>query len=560
MTDRVLLGFEVGTGERVEIPIAHTFVTGQTQLSGKTTTLRAIVERSQRRALAFVTKRGEVLPGRRIPPYLPREGEQAIHWRLVETILASALGQRNMKWERIWLINAVKRPKVAKSLQDVHQNVRALQAKASGKTAETYELIAEYLDLVLPEMRELAAADRLELHDGLNVMDLAGVGQQLQALVIRASLEHINAHESDVLTVLPEAWEFAPRQTNTPAKDQVIAMARKGAAPKVRNYLLVDSQDIAGVDTVVRQACSVWVIGVQRELNELGRALKQIHGIKRPKLDDVAQLEVGEFFACWGRHAVKTYVMPSGVSELEAREYALGQRAIRPRPPTAPPLTVEMKRRPTAMTEATLTDFAARGLRAQKAVDVIIDAHNRKAKGSEDDVNPAQEKKLDVALDGITRLVKAFEHGITVEVPAPPPLAKDGPVPRAAADMPDRELEDLYQQIRRRLLEDVASDPQILEVLVRQPEIRVKVERHTIEVDGDTLQGRLALLLHEGFLDQAKEAGTIFAELQRRGFKTAFPNVSKELQELARMGFVTRSNKWYTAVPAMKSNIVAETL
>jgi hypothetical protein len=44
---------------------------------------------SGRRALAFVTKRGEDFDGRRIRPYLPREGDQPIHWRLVETILAS---------------------------------------------------------------------------------------------------------------------------------------------------------------------------------------------------------------------------------------------------------------------------------------------------------------------------------------------------------------------------------------------------------------------------------------------------------------------------------------
>ncbi len=41
----VHLGFEVGSGAPVEIPLAHTFVSGQTQLSGKTTTLRAIVAR-----------------------------------------------------------------------------------------------------------------------------------------------------------------------------------------------------------------------------------------------------------------------------------------------------------------------------------------------------------------------------------------------------------------------------------------------------------------------------------------------------------------------------------
>src|SRR4051812_23746864 len=112
------LGYEVGTGEPVSIPLAHTFVTGQTQLSGKTTTLRAIVVRSNCRALAFVTKRGEQFEGRRIAPFLPREGEQPIHWRLVETILASALGQRAMKYERYWLINA---SKGARSLADVRR-------------------------------------------------------------------------------------------------------------------------------------------------------------------------------------------------------------------------------------------------------------------------------------------------------------------------------------------------------------------------------------------------------------------------------------------------------
>jgi hypothetical protein len=248
----VLAGYEIGTGNPVEIPLAHTFVTGQTQQSGKTTTLRALVMRSGRRALAFVTKRGEEFEGRRIRPYLPREGNQPIHWRLVETILASALGQRNMKYERYWIVNAAKN---ARSLEDVRSNVRRLQAKAKHTTAETYELIGEYLDLVLPEMRELNAADKLELQPGLNVIDVAGHSQQLQAMVIRACLEHINAHEENVLTVFPEAWEFAPRGRVTPASSEAVNMARKGAG--IHNFLLCDSQDIAGVDTTVRQAASV---------------------------------------------------------------------------------------------------------------------------------------------------------------------------------------------------------------------------------------------------------------------------------------------------------------
>jgi hypothetical protein len=55
----VPLGFVVGSGDAVAIPIRHMCVTGQTQEAGKTTTLEALIGRSQLRALTFVTKRGE---------------------------------------------------------------------------------------------------------------------------------------------------------------------------------------------------------------------------------------------------------------------------------------------------------------------------------------------------------------------------------------------------------------------------------------------------------------------------------------------------------------------
>lgn len=66
MTPRsVHLGFEVTDGQmrpslaRVDIPIRHMAVTGQTQESGKTTTVEALITRSGLPAIAFLTKRGE---------------------------------------------------------------------------------------------------------------------------------------------------------------------------------------------------------------------------------------------------------------------------------------------------------------------------------------------------------------------------------------------------------------------------------------------------------------------------------------------------------------------
>lgn len=554
---KVHLGFEVGTGQPVEIPLAHTFVTGQTQLSGKTTALRAIVERSRQRALAFITKRGEAFEGQAIAPYLPREGDRPIPWRLVESILASALGQRAMKYERLWIVNAAKG---ARSLHDVRANVTRLQARGKGASADMYMLLGEYLDLVLPEMRQLAAADTLDLQPGLNVMDLSGVGLQLQALVIRAALERINQHETGVLTVFPEAWEFAPRGRSAPAKDEAIAMARKGAV--LGNYLLCDSQDLAGVDTVVRQAASVWLLGVQRELNELKRTIQMIPaGVKRPKPEDVAQLELGQFYACWGRHAIKVYVQPAWMNPAQARQVADGSLDVAIAAKLSPPVGkhtfpdhIDRHGRGhwIPRKEAEVNHAEAQTLRDENARLVRENADLR-----------ARMERLEAGADrhdrGRAPARAADREPAAARDRAPDLAAASGPSAAGAAAIPLNGIEAAYTQLLARLVNDAAKDPILLHVIAARPELKVSVKRQVIDVDGETLRGRIARLMAAGFFEgEAQTTSTVLGELQRRGFTTAPPNVSKELGELTRMGFLTRDNKWYRGVPEMKVNILED--
>ena len=59
MKTQILLGYEQKTGEEIYIKPSHMIVTGITQLSGKTTTLEALIKRSGFKAIAFKTKIGE---------------------------------------------------------------------------------------------------------------------------------------------------------------------------------------------------------------------------------------------------------------------------------------------------------------------------------------------------------------------------------------------------------------------------------------------------------------------------------------------------------------------
>lgn len=83
------LGFEFDTGHAIKIPVRHMAVIGQTQLSGKTTTMEALIERSRLRAIAFITKRGEgsFQSGVATPAFFQERAD----WEFIESILESTI-------------------------------------------------------------------------------------------------------------------------------------------------------------------------------------------------------------------------------------------------------------------------------------------------------------------------------------------------------------------------------------------------------------------------------------------------------------------------------------
>lgn len=321
MTDPTIhLGYEVGTGEPVAIPIRHMAVTGQTQESGKTTTLEALISRSELRAVAFITKRaeGSFRGGRRIPPYFRERAD----WRFVSAVLEATLRER-VKWERSWIMRACKG---AGTLADVHDNVRALMAKAKGLSADVYLTLDEYLQVVVPQVTRLPYTDKLSLAPGLNIMDLGAYTSELQALVIRSVLEWVYERERDTVVIIPEAWEFIPQRRGSPVLLAAEELIRKGAG--LRNYMWLDSQDLAGVNVAIRKSVVVWLLGVQREENEVKRTLAYIPNVPKPKVDDVMRLGKGQFFACWGSEVRRVYVQPEWMDEKDAQAIARGETTV----------------------------------------------------------------------------------------------------------------------------------------------------------------------------------------------------------------------------------------
>lgn len=515
-TPLIRLGYVVGSGAPVEIPLKHMAVTGQTQESGKTTTLEALVERSGATALAFVTKRGERAfdRGRRVQPYFRDRAD----WQFVTSIIDATLAEKN-KFLRPWIMKICR---TTRSLADVQREVRAaLRAARPGTITEgVYTQLDAYLDLIVPEIRRTPLATTLDLRPGLNVMDISAAPTPMQMLFVQSALDWVNEHAQNTVVVIPEAWEFIPEGKGSPVKASAVALVRKGAG--IGNHIWVDSQDMAGVDKVILRGCAVWLIGVQREANEIKRSLANIPAsIKRPTAAAVATLERGQFYACWSTHSVKTYVQPAWMDADDARAIAQGDERMRDLAAAFAPKTPAH----TDTEDNTVNESEARELRAEN-------------------------ERLRRRLETLERTQRGAESSNS-------PAAADAP----SSGHPRREMRDaetpasadaLYQEFKTRIL----AEPAVLRVLAEKKEITVQVTRETVEMNASTWLGRTAALLAEGFFDTPKKSSVVFKEGQRRGATGVAPRADEACKKLLAMGFLTREEDGYLAVPGMKVNIV----
>lgn len=583
----VRLGFAVGSGEPVDLPIRHMCVTGQTQESGKTTTLEALVARAGVRALTFVTKPGEAAFAKathEIGPYFREQTEQ--RWRFVSAILEAHLGER-LKFERNWISRAAEG---TKTLEQVRANAWRLAETSKGPmNQDQFRMLGVYLDELVPAIAAVRWASKLELRAGVNVMHLAELPGALRQLAIRAALEWVLTKERDVVVVIPEAWQFIPESRNTPAKLAAAEFIRQGAG--LRNYLWLDSQDIGGISKELLRSVPVWLVGVQREKNEITRTLDNIPRSARPSADEVMQLELGQFVACWGKHAIRTYVQPAWLPESHARRIARGEEHVddeyvQEAPPRAgrsrestrgagrthrdadrTPAVSDQHDQPASRpggglepVGAILTRFVQGGQRAANAAIAAA------TKGGESEMNAQQEQllhsvvgKVDVLVDTMGKLVRAMER-------QPPQPSRAAAAPATPAEgsrraySPDetRDTEALYQAIKTRLIEELPKDPRVMELVVSQPELRVKVKRDVVTVDGNGLTGRLARLLLDGFFDTPKSGNAARVEMGARGWSHDPRSVYRACDDLTAKGFLRKSGDGYQVVEVMKRNVVEE--
>jgi DNA-binding transcriptional ArsR family regulator len=565
----VLLGYEVGSGHPVTVPFKHTVITGQSQEAGKTTATEALISRSGMKALAFITKRGEggFKNSHRIDPYFFEQAD----WKFVASVLEAHRGEK-LKFERAWIIRA---SKGATTLKGVQRNVKALMEKAKGMSADVYLTLDAYLADVVPQIDKVKWANKVELNPGINVMDLTHINIDMQHLVIKSSLDWVLEHEENTIVIVPEAWKFIPEGRGTPVKLSAEAFIRQGAG--LKNYLWIDSQDIAGVEKIILKSVPLWILGVQREENEVKRTLKEIPaGIKRPKSENIAHLELGQFYACWGKNVHHTYVRPAWMEDDDAIKIALGKIPVYENP--------DLELETQAWDQGADEDYAkAIGriepigiLENEPSTEPVSIGIERKSwsklldEMEQDTADIDYVKDMDMEItreymekttELLERLVGLMEnHGTFHDAPDGQKIPqKTGTIlSDNGQGSSQREKMDLDTEnaLFERFVKKLAQNKALLKLSVSVPEIEIETVRPVIQMSDTNLQGWLVTLISKGFFDQGATGSAAYTELIRLGRKVAKPGVYGAMDKLAEMGIVTKEsdggNKLYRKVENLK--------
>lgn len=319
----IKLGYEVGTGTPIFIRPSHLIVTGITQLSGKTTTLEALIKRSGLKAIVFKTKIGEKSfnEGIEIPPFFRDRSDYEFVKSLIE-----AYSKEKLFIEKGTLMRLCKG---SASLLEIKKKVdEALLGKLRSFEMEIHTRLQHYLENLIPQIQYANLSKTLLVHEGINIMNLERFSEEVQSLIIQSVSDEVLKTMNNVIIVIPEAWKFLPQKYNNPCKRSVEAFIRQGATNN--NFIWIDSQDMAGVDKIPLKQISTWILGYQSERNEVKHTLDQISLPKKskPTEDQIMTLKKGHFYLSSYDGVKSVYVQPSWLDNETTIKVALGEISI----------------------------------------------------------------------------------------------------------------------------------------------------------------------------------------------------------------------------------------
>ena len=325
MNQTLFVGFEHKSGDEVKVPIFHTLVTGQTQLSGKTTCLKTFAKQLSEldyKVLIFDTKENKEDYenfGEEIPVSLRESTDALVLLPLLESVFRRRLptGYYSVLCD---ITGGTKTfEEVIKKAKEKEKTARSGWVQGACRTL--YDLLERLQD----QLSKVETVPHLELPYEINRMVLNQFPQASQQLFVRNAFEDIlHIHNIRTIPMLDEAYKFIPQKWSSacakPIQDAITQTAGTDT------YVYLSTQFLAPTNKDPLKACAVRLLGTQDHSTEARHTLDLIPFKGICTVDDIMTLPLGHYIVTTKKFAKLTYFLPLGVPTSIGKEVALGKK------------------------------------------------------------------------------------------------------------------------------------------------------------------------------------------------------------------------------------------
>lgn len=524
------LGYQLKTGEPVEIPVTHTFVAATTG-RGKSVTAEALIRRAKEQGLRVV-----VVDPKDPPDYLDIGEEHPIVIKGISDPLTikRLLESSSKLWLRRELPELIQVCRQGDTWTSVLAKVRERkEGKLHPIVKERLEVLELLLSRLVDEMKALKISQHLQLSSQVMRISLQHLSVGLQQLCVKDLAEQLLEKHTDVILFIDEFHRFVPRGTPSACRDALVRLIQEGRAKKV--WLWGCNQTITTVDEQVRKQMQLWITGGQTEMNEADRVLDQLLPPLRLSRQDVYTLDVGQFIVndFLKGEAVLAYVQPAWLPDEPAKRIALGQLsaqdAIKARAILAvddPILKEENERLQQKIVDTTNELQNELALMSSKIKEDMEEMERLKKEKLEDDQLLQAEREAHMKCgqkrDELLEQIGILKHENEAYGDLKGAFLKLGVI--ADQSYIEKCVREFFE--RESMLERQASG---LLISKQEADLTVEISREKVTAEEATTRGQLALLIAEGEFKNGCTTTTVLKKVRNLGYPAKETQVQDEL-------------------------------
>lgn len=496
----LFIGYEFGTGIEVYIPYFHMLITGQTQMSGKTTLVKALARQAVERGyqvVIFDSKFNMVEFegfGHEIPIPLRETTDALTLLGLLESIMGRKLPSQ-------YLATLSRLTQNAKDFKQVLENSVVLEGKTKSPfVKDVARNINELLTRLIAQTADKVTSPELELKYPINRITMNKFALEGQQMIIKTAFEDALNHKR-VIMILDEASKFLPQKYRSACDRAINHYVTQGAISK--DFMWLATQFLATTSKDQMKAMDVKVLGRQSHDTECGHTVDLIpRTTMKVRNDDVMGLKLGHFYVVADEQVRLTYVCPSYADRAECQQVALGKR------------------------EPQNVHYVFPGLiSAQDVVSLVKKTENELIQIGQP-VAPEQPPKRRKARKKKPEKVEKPETETVSQVSATPLERRLSVVEKDLAHLKQRfsGVEKIVVDTQKALGTTIDAQGYLTTSRLK---LSVKPSWRNISFNTRHLNGKIMYLAKEGFFNQRRTLDDVISEIRRRGWTVQKPGAAQ---------------------------------